>query len=153
MSYHNGSIWPHDNALIAAGMSRYGFTSLASQVMAGLFQAATCLELNRLPELFCGFRRRAGKMPTWYPTACSPQAWSAASAFLLLQSSIGLSIDGFTRSVTLQYPVLPDFLETVYIRNLRVGDASIDLRLFRSGSSVAATVERRTGALDVIVLA
>jgi glycogen debranching enzyme len=153
MSYHNGSIWPHDNAVIAAGMSRYGFTELAAQVLAGLFQAAASLELWRLPELFCGFRRGVGKMPTWYPTACSPQAWSAASAFLLLQASIGLSIDAFSRSVTLQYPVLPDFLETVYLRNLKVNDASLDLRLFRSGSSVAATVERRTGEVDVIVLA
>jgi glycogen debranching enzyme len=153
MSYHNGSIWPHDNAVIAAGMSRYGFTALSAQVLAGLFQAAACLELNRLPELFCGFRRRLGKMPTWYPTACSPQAWSAASAFLLLQSSIGLSIDAFSRSVTLQYPVLPEFLETVYVRNLKIGDGSVDLRLFRSGSSVATTVERRTGEVEVVVLA
>ena len=153
MSYHNGSIWPHDNAVIAAGMSRYGFTELSAQVLAGLFQAAACLELSRLPELFCGFRRRLGKMPTWYPTACSPQAWSAASAFLLLQSSIGLSIDAFSRSVTLQYPVLPGFLDTVYVRNLKIGESSVDLRLFRSGSSVATTVERRTGDVDVVILA
>jgi glycogen debranching enzyme len=152
MSYHNGSIWPHDNALIAAGFSRYGFTDLSARVLQGLFQAAASLDMNRLPELFCGFRRRAGKAPTWYPTACSPQAWSAAAVFLLLQSSIGLSIDTMSKRITLRYPVLPDFLERVHIRDLRAGDAVVDLRLFRTDGSVAVTVERRVGQVEVVVL-
>jgi len=152
MSYHNGSIWPHDNAIIAAGMSRYGYTELSARILTGLFEAAASLELNRLPELFCGFRRRPGKMPTWYPTACSPQAWSAASVFSLLKSCVGLSINALDHSITLRYPVLPDFLDLVSIRNLRVGEAVMDFRLFRSGSGVALTVERRTGALDVMTL-
>ncbi|MCU1338147.1 MAG: amylo-alpha,6-glucosidase [Bryobacterales bacterium] len=152
MSYHNGSIWPHDNAVISAGMSRYGFTELSAKILSGLFQAAASLELSRLPELFCGFQRRIGKMPTWYPTACSPQAWSAASVFSLLKSCVGLSINALDRSLILRYPVLPEFLDTIYMRNLIVGDAVADLRLFRSGNSVAATVERRVGDLDIMVL-
>ena len=152
MSYHNGSIWPHDNAIISAGMSRYGLTELSSQVLTGLAQAAASLELTRLPELFCGFRRRAGKIPTWYPTACSPQAWSAAAPHLLLQAAVGLSIDAHNPTLTLRNPVLPPLLETVYLRNLMIGTAVVDLRLFRSGSSVAVTIERRIGDLDIVVL-
>jgi glycogen debranching enzyme len=138
MAYHNGSIWPHDNALIA--------------VLTGLFEAASSLEWSRLPELFCGFQRRVGKNPTWYPTACAPQAWAAAAAFLLLKASIGLSVDARKGSVLLRHPVLPEFLERVNIYNLAVGQAVVDLRLFRSGESAAVTVERRTGDLDVMVL-
>jgi glycogen debranching enzyme len=152
MAYHNGSIWPHDNALIAEGLSRYGFTGHAATVLTGLFEAASSLEWSRLPELFCGFQRRVGKNPTWYPTACAPQAWAAAAAFLLLKASIGLSVDARKGSVLLRHPVLPEFLERVNIYNLAVGQAVVDLRLFRSGESAAVTVERRTGDLDVMVL-
>jgi len=149
MSYHNGSVWPHDNSLIAAGFAQYRLTELSAKVMAGLFEASAQFELNRLPELFCGFTRRAGKGPTSYPVACSPQAWSAGAAFLLLQSSIGLSIDAVRKQITLTRPVLPEFLEQVRVRNLVVGEASVDLMLFRSGPAVAVTVERRDGDVDV----
>jgi glycogen debranching enzyme len=152
MSYHNGSVWPHDNALIAAGLSRYGFNRQSAKIMGGLFEASALLDLNRLPELFCGFSRREGKGPTSYPVACSPQAWAAGAAFLLLQSSIGLSIDALKKQVVLTRPVLPQFLDHVRIRNLAVGQASVDLMLFRSGDAVAVTVERRSGMVDVIVL-
>jgi glycogen debranching enzyme len=152
MSYHNGSIWPHDNAIIAAGFTRYRLTELSAKVMAGLFEASTAFDFSRLPELFCGFPRRLGKGPTSYPVACSPQAWAAGAAFLLLQSSVGLSIDAMKKRVTLARPVLPGLLEEVRIRELAVGDASVDLVLFRSGHSVAATVERRTGNVDVIIV-
>ena len=152
MSYHNGSVWPHDNAIISAGMSRFGFTELSARVMSGLFQAASSLELSRLPELFCGFRRRSGKMPTLYPTACSPQAWAAGAAFQLLRSCVGLSIDALKRKVILRHPILPDFLDTVYVRNLAVRGAVVDFRLFRSGNTVAVAVDRRVGDLDVLVL-
>jgi glycogen debranching enzyme len=152
MSYHNGSVWPHDNALIAAGLSRYRLTHHAAKIMSGLFEAAASLDLVRLPELFCGFARRAGKGPVSYPVACSPQAWSAGASFLLLQSSIGLDIDAVEKKIVLTCPVLPAFLDEVKVRNLVVGHASVDLALFRSGDTVAVTVERRKGDLDVIVL-
>ncbi|MBV8844180.1 MAG: amylo-alpha-1,6-glucosidase [Bryobacterales bacterium] len=152
MSYHNGSVWPHDNALIAAGLARYRMTHEASRIMAGLFEASVQFPLNRLPELFCGFRRQVGEGPTQYPVACSPQAWSAGAAYLLLQSSVGLSIDAVGRQIVLRNPVLPDFLDVVHVRNLKIGDAAVNLVLFRSGNAVAVTVERRTGDVDVMVL-
>jgi glycogen debranching enzyme len=152
MSYHNGSVWPHDGAMIAAGFARYRLTPLAAKLLGGLFDASALFDYNRLPELFCGFSRRAGKAPTSYPVACSPQAWAAGAAFLLLQSSIGLSIDAIQNRIVLVRPVLPIFLEKLEIRNLPVRDVTIDLVLFRSGDAVAVTVEYRSGDLDVVVL-
>ena len=152
MSYHDGSVWPHENSLIAAGFEQYRLTGLSAKVMSGLFEAAAHFELDRLPELFCGFARRAGKAPTAYPVACSPQAWSAGAAFLLLQSSMGLSIDAARKQIVLTRPVLPEFLEQVRVRNIVAGQASVDLMLFRSGHAVAVTVERRDGDVDVVVL-
>lgn len=144
MSYHNGSVWPHDNALIASGLARYRLTAAAAKILGALFEASTYFDFDRLPELFCGFSRRPGKAPTLYPVACSPQAWSAGAAFLLLEASIGLSIDAPRRRVAFTRPVLPPFLEQVKIRNLTVANASLDLVLFRSGAGIAVTVENRS---------
>ncbi|SRR5579883_968832 len=152
MSYHNGSVWPHDNAIIAGGFARYRLTHRAAQLLTGMFEVAREFDFNRLPELFCGFPRRPGKGPTSYPVACSPQAWSAAAAFFLLQSSIGLNIDAASGRICLVRPVLPEFLEQLRIRDIRVANASVDLLLFRSGGAVAATVARRTGNVDVVVM-
>ncbi len=152
MSYHNGSVWPHDNALIAAGLARYRLTTPASKILAALFQASTHFDFNRLPELFCGFSRRAGKGPTLYPVACSPQAWSAGAAFLLLEASMGLSIDAPKKRIVFARPVLPPFLEQVSIRNLTVANASVDLVIFRSGAGVAVTVESRSEDIEIAVL-
>jgi glycogen debranching enzyme len=152
MSYHNGSIWPHDNAICGAGFSRYRMTNLAAKILAGFFEVSNYFDLNRLPELFCGFPRKPGKGPTSYPVACSPQAWAAGSAFLLLQASIGLSVDAMKKRVTLVRPMLPPFLTHVDITALGAGDGSVDLRLFRSGEGVAVAVERRQGDVDVIVV-
>src|SRR5690606_23824191 len=93
MSYHNGSVWPHDSAMVAAGMAQYGFISESMKIMDGLFKACLFLDLQRLPELFCGFPWRPGEAPTSYPVACVPQAWSVASIFLLLQACLQISID------------------------------------------------------------
>ena len=152
MSYHNGSVWPHDNSLIAAGFARYRLTDRAAALLSGLFEAASHFDFDRLPELFCGFHRRAGKGPTSYPVACSPQAWSAAAAFYLLQSSMGLSIDALKRRIVFVHPMLPPFLEHVRIDGLKVGGGNIDLRLFRSRDAVAVTAGHRDGDIDVVVL-
>src|SRR5690606_16740036 len=93
MSYHNGSVWPHDNALIALGLARYGFKREATRVFDGLFQASIYIDLRRLPELFCGFPRRRGQGPTFYPVACAPQAWAAATPLCLVQACLGLDFD------------------------------------------------------------
>lgn len=151
MSYHNGSVWPHDNAVIAAGMAAYGHKQGAMKVLTGIFDASLYLELHRLPELFCGFSRRPGESPTLYPTACSPQAWAAGAGFLLLQACLGLQIDAPRRLVSFVRPVLPPFLERVEIRNLSIGTARLDLVLDRHENEVAVRVARRSGEVKVVV--
>jgi glycogen debranching enzyme len=151
MSYHNGSVWPHDNAVIAAGMAAYGYKQGAMKVLTGIFDSSLFLELHRLPELFCGFTRRPGESPTLYPTACSPQAWAAGAGFLLLQACLGLRIDAPRRLVSFCRPMLPPFLERVEIQNLSVGNARLDLILDRHGHEVAMRVARRTGEVEVVL--
>jgi glycogen debranching enzyme len=149
MSYHNGSVWPHDNALIAAGLKRYGMPELALRILRGLFEASQFVDLHRLPELFCGFPLRPGEGPTLYPVACSPQSWAAATVFLVIQSCLGMTVHAERRQVSFYYPLLPDFLPELEIRNLRVGDASVDLLLRRHGDNVGINVLRRAGDVEI----
>jgi glycogen debranching enzyme len=152
MSYHNGSIWPHDNALIADGMARYGLKESAMQVLTGLFDASLFVDLHRMPELFCGFARRPGEGPTLYPVACAPQSWSAVTVFLLLHSCLGLQVRGAEAQITFSYPVLPEFLGEVRIKNLEVGNASVDLFLERHGQDVGIDVLRRKGDVQIVTI-
>jgi len=152
MSYHNGSVWPHDNALIALGLARYGFKHEAARIFEGLFGASAYIDLRRLPELFCGFPRRSGQGPTYYPVACSPQAWAAAAMVSLVQACLGLRCDSDTTTIYLDRPVLPRFLDTITLQNLRAGSGLIDLSVKRaSGGEVAANVIRRSGGARLIV--
>jgi glycogen debranching enzyme len=151
MSYHNGSVWPHDNALIAAGMASYGFKEGALKILCGLFDASLFLDLYRLPELLCGFSRRSGEGPTLYPVACSPQTWSSVALFLLLQSCLGLQIDVPRARLAFLQPVLPVFLEHIEIKNLRIGDATVDLSLERHAQDVGINILRREGRVEVVV--
>jgi glycogen debranching enzyme len=150
MSYHNGSVWPHDNAIIAMGLTRYGFKDLALKIFSDLFDAALYLELRRMPELFCGFGRRPGEGPTLYPIACLPQAWAAASVFMLLQAALGLHIDGAQRHVTFTDPALPEWLGWVRIENLTIGDGVVDLLCERHPHDVGISVLRRQGDIRVV---
>ncbi len=152
MSYHNGSIWPHDNALIAFGLARYRQNTEATRILSGLFDASIYVELHRMPELFCGFARRPGEGPTLYPVACAPQAWAAAAVFLLLQSCLGLHIDGIQRRITFRYPMLPPSLKQIRLSNLRVDDAVVDLRLERHRNDVGVHVLRRQGDTEIVVV-
>jgi len=152
MAYHNGSIWPHDNALIAAGLSASPSKELAARILSAQLDASTYFESSRLPELFCGFRRREGKAPTAYPVACSPQAWSAGSAFSMLQACLGLTIDAASRQIAFRYPHLPPTIQRVSLRNLTVGESSVDLTLYRYSGAVGLDVDRRSGRLDVAML-
>ena len=145
MSYHNGSIWPHDNGLIALGFARYGLQKSAARVFGALFDAATYMDLRRLPELFCGFPRRERNAPTQYPVACSPQAWASATPLCLLQASLGLELLDRTGEVKFYRPMLPDFLDHVRLRNLRVSTGSVDVLLHRQDNNVGVTVTRRDG--------
>ena len=152
MSYHNGSLWPHDNAIAAAGMARYGLTEGVVSIAGALFEASLHVDLQRMPELFCGFRRRAGEGPTLYPVACAPQAWSAGAVFLIVQSCLGLSINAVDGRVTVSHARLPEVLDEVVVRGLTVGpDASVDLLFARHASDVGVTVLDRTGRVAVIV--
>jgi glycogen debranching enzyme len=131
MSYHNGSVWPHDNALIAYGLSLYGFQEQALKIMQGLFDAGLFIELQRLPELFCGFERRRGEGPTAYPVACSPQAWSVAVVFLMLQACFRVSTSALTKTISFEKPALPPYLEHVYVTNLMTGNSFCNFNLTR----------------------
>jgi glycogen debranching enzyme len=152
MSYHNGSVWPHDNAIIATGLSRYGRTDLALTILNGLLDVTAFLELQRLPELFCGFDRRPGEGPTLYPVACSPQAWSSGTVFMLLQAALGLTVDATTHTVSLSHPRLPESIAHLHIGNLSVGTASVDLVCTRHAHDVDVTVLRRKGDVRVMVV-
>jgi glycogen debranching enzyme len=152
MSYHNGSIWPHDNALIALGLSRYGLKHSVEQVFKGLFDAATYMDLRRLPELFCGFRREKHRGPTLYPVACAPQAWASATPFTLLEAALGLEFDAERGEIRLRNPRLPAFLNEVILRELRLKDASVDLRIRRHGDDVSLEVLRKRGQIQVSIV-
>jgi len=152
MSYHNGSVWPHDNALVALGLARYGRTDLASRLLESLFDASQAFDLHRMPELFCGFRRRNGVGPTRYPVACAPQSWAAGAVFMLLESCLGLRIDASARRITFSHPVLPPFLDRLRIENLQVGSATIDLVLDRNPHDVGVSALRRAEHVEIVVL-
>jgi len=154
MSYHDGSIWPHDNALISLGFARYGLKHSVEQVFKGLFDAATYMDLRRLPELFCGFRREKHRGPTLYPVACAPQAWASATPFTLLEAALGLEFDVARCEIRLRNPRLPAFLDEVILRQLQLGPSTVDLRITRHGDDVSLEVLRRRGKIQVsIVLA
>jgi glycogen debranching enzyme len=152
MSYHNGSIWPHDNALISLGLARYGEKQFVDAVFEGLFRAGTYMDLARLPELFCGFRRQHGHGPTLYPVACAPQAWASATPFTLLEASLGLEFDPAAREIRLRNPRLPAFLDEVILRNLELCSSRVDLRVRRHQNAVSLDTPRISGDIRVSVL-
>jgi glycogen debranching enzyme len=152
MSYHNGSIWPHDNAMVAHGLARYGFKEEALRVFTGLYDARASVDLFRLPELFCGFDRSPGSSPTQYPVACSPQAWASGAVFLLLEACLGLEVDAASRRVRFRRPVLPPFLDEIEISNFAVGEASLDFVLRRHGDDVSLDLRRRQGKIEVLIV-
>jgi glycogen debranching enzyme len=153
MSYHNGSVWPHDNALIAAGFARYGFRHEAAAIFDGLSAASVHMDLRRLPELFCGFPRQRNSAPTTYPVACVPQAWATAAPLSLIQSVLGLDFDVKLRRITFHQPVMPEFVEEIRLLNLGDGEASADVVLQRRGLEVAVHLLSRRGNIQVLTVA
>jgi len=149
MSYHNGSIWPHDNALIALGLARYDLKRSLERMFAGLFDAATYFEMRRLPELFCGFQRSRGRGPTHYPVACSPQAWASATPFTLIEASLGLQFDPAANEIRLRNPRLPPFLDELVLRNLMLKQSSVDLKVRRHANEVSVEILERRGQIQV----
>ncbi len=151
MSYHNGSVWPHDNGMIVAGFSRYGFDDLTSVPLTGLFDASVWLESRRLPELFCGFHRRSGEGPTLYPVACSPQAWAAGVVFQLLQSCLRLRFDPSTHELLVERPMLPPFLKDLTVSGLAVPGGTVDLEFEQGTTGARVSVTAKQGDVGVRV--
>jgi glycogen debranching enzyme len=149
MSYHNGSIWPHDNALIALGLARYGLKRGAAAIFEGLFDAGAHMEMMRFPELFCGFPRRRGTAPTLYPVACAPQAWASVVPFALLQACLGLEMCHARGEIHFHNPQLPRFMEEVAINDLGLDGASVNLRLRRRGAGTEVAVVSKRGDIAI----
>ena len=152
LSYHNGSVWPHDNAIIAAGMAKYGLRELAGKILMGLLDASSAVDLHRLPELFCGLDRREGEGPTLYPVACSPQAWAAGAVFMVLQACLGLSLDGSEKRMIFDRPYLPEGIPQLWIKNLRIDHGRADLFLDRHAGTVRVEVIEKQGDMKVVVI-
>ena len=150
MSYHNGSIWPHDTALVAAGLATYGYTAAAARILSAMFDLSQAVDLHRLPELLCGFDRGASESPTLYPVACAPQAWAAGAVFLLIQACLGLRIEAVPRRVSFVRALLPIEIDWMRISRLAVGDGCVDLQLERHPHDVGVTVLQRQGRVEII---
>jgi glycogen debranching enzyme len=151
MSYHNGTIWPHDNALIAEGLARYGLKRGPLRILDDLFAVSQEVDHQRLPELYCGFHRRPGQGPTLYPVACAPQAWASGAPFLALKACLGLSVDAVSRTVGFHDPRLPEFLDQVTVKGLAVADAMVDFRVVRHREDVSVHLLRREGEVEVVI--
>lgn len=151
MSYHNGSIWPHDNSLIALGLNRYGFKDEVLSVLQSMFDASLSFTNQRLPELYCGFPRHSGEGPTHYPVACSPQAWAVATVFACIQAAIGLEIDAKARTLNFLRPALPPYIDCVCVKGLQVGGARCDLFLNRYEDDVAVSIRGKPDGWSVII--
>ena len=151
MSYHNGSVWPHDTAIAAAGFARYGLKAETARLAGGLIEMCGQMDLARPPELFCGFAREPGVPPTLYPVACAPQAWASAAIYSLLQSCFGLRVEAAAGRIVLDSPILPSGMDRVLVRDLEAGSGSVDLLLEHRRGSIAVELPHRTGEVDVRV--
>jgi glycogen debranching enzyme len=149
MSYHNGSVWPHDNALAAAALACAEGHSGVLRILEGLIEAAMHLKIGSLPELFCGFPRDHRLGPVPYPVACHPQAWSAASVFMILQSMLGIEVLGFERKLVIDSPQMPGWLDWIKIENLRVGDGSVSFLVRRTPEVPAIEILKKRGGVTV----
>jgi glycogen debranching enzyme len=151
MSYHNGSIWPHDNAIIGAGLKRYGFAKATNRLATAMFEMAVTVDDMRLPELFCGFTRRSPNRPVAYPVACFPQAWAAGAPFLLLQAMLGISADAAANTINVNKPHLPGWLNTVELHDLRIGDSRISIVFQRQGEMTGFSLLDKEGDVRVLM--
>lgn len=151
MSYHNGSIWPHDNSIIAAGMAKYGSKDSTLSILNSLYNASMFFELHRLPELYCGFEMREAGGPILYPGACSPQAWATGSIFLLLNSCLGIRINGFENRVSFCNPMLPEFIDSLKIKNLKIGKGNADIKIEKHRNDVGINIQRKEGPVSVFI--
>jgi glycogen debranching enzyme len=152
LSYHNGSIWPHDNSIVANGMAKYGSKKMAGQVLLALLDLSSEVDLRRLPELFCGLMRRPGEGPTLYPVACSPQSWAAAAPFLILEGCLGISVQADRGRIVFDRPFLPEGIPQLSIRELRCGKVAVDLLLERRNDSVLVHLENKQEDIEIVTI-
>ncbi|CAG1064654.1 hypothetical protein BAC1_00219 [uncultured bacterium] len=153
MSYHNGSVWPHDNALTAFGLASYGFLKHFEKVFAGVFDASLHMEFHRLPELFCGFHRRNGAAPTLYPVACSPQTWASGALLFMLQAALGIYFEAGKGMVIFKQPELPSFLTSVYLKNLMVTQKKgVDILVSRYGEDVTIEALKKPADVNILII-
>jgi glycogen debranching enzyme len=152
MSYHNGSVWPHENAMIALGLSRYSHLKpMMMKLFSALFNASVFTDFHRLPELYCGFRRQSGEGPTLYPVACSPQAWSSGALFMMIEAALGLVIRPAAGRLEFRYPALPEWLGELSVKGLQVGKGTVDFDIRRHPRDVEIQVVDRRGDVEVVV--
>jgi glycogen debranching enzyme len=152
VGYHTGTVWPHDNSIIAAGMKRAGRHDAADRIASRMFEAAQHSPDFRLPELYCGFDRGTADVPVPYPVACTPQAWAAATPLFLLQTMLGMRANAADGLLELDRPHLPSWLGKVTVHDLQVGDLSVDLLFHRwRGNTTSAEVLRRSGSLEMVI--
>ncbi|MBI1912240.1 MAG: amylo-alpha-1,6-glucosidase [Deltaproteobacteria bacterium] len=153
MSYHNGSVWPHDNAMIAFGLASYGLIEDFEKIFTGIFDASLFMEFHRLPELFCGFHRRKGVAPTHYPVACSPQTWASGSLLLMLQASLGLFFEAEKKIVIFKKPKLPEFLNYIRIKDLPVDSKKkFDIEISRYGNDITIDTIGKPGDVSILII-
>jgi glycogen debranching enzyme len=152
MSYHNGSVWAHDVAMIAYGFARYGFRREAMRLTAALFDASLFIEQQRLPELFCGFTRRHGEGPTAYPVACSPQAWSVGAVFLMLEACLHMEINAPQRKVLFRRPLLPDFMDNILITDFRLNSERVSFELHRYKDGIGLDVKENNTDWEIMLV-
>ncbi|HTO98659.1 MAG TPA: glycogen debranching N-terminal domain-containing protein, partial [Myxococcales bacterium] len=145
LSYHDGTVWPHDNSLIAMGFSNYGMQRLAAQVLSGAYDACRQFRHYRLPELFCGMARGEGDLVVNYPVSCAPQAWASGALFLMLRACLGLYPDAQRRTLKIANPHLPPPIERLRLERLRIGGTRLTLELTRTGESCFAAVREMEG--------
>lgn len=151
MSYHNGSVWPHDNALIASGLSKYGLKAEVLKITQALFDASLFIEGQRLPELYCGFKKREGEPPTDYPVACSPQTWSVASCFMIIEALLGIEIDAIENVIRFHKPQLPDFIDSLVIRNLLFKKNHLDIEFIKTKDHVSIAILNKDSSIRMEV--
>jgi glycogen debranching enzyme len=149
MSYHGGTVWPHDNAIIVWGFKQYGFTTEALKIVSGLFDATITFDYLRLPELFCGFSRRSPHPPVGYPVSCAPQAWAAGSIFFALQTMLGLRADAPKNTLYVN-PTLPRWLNEVKVEDLKVGEARLSILFTRIGEETLYKVLKKPTGFKVL---
>jgi glycogen debranching enzyme len=140
MSYHNGSIWPHDTSIAAMGLALYGHTEAAAKICESIFEASSSFDMQRMPELFCGFDRRKNEAPILYPVACSPQAWAVASVYLILTSLLGIEIYANEKSIRLRKPAMPRFLNELKIERIPLEKGWLGLRFLRYGNDIGVEI-------------